>query len=285
MDAIRKKMTSLQAETDAALKRAAEMEQIATVANKRAEVNNETVREYLRKTHIIEVNFDETLESLNSTLSKLEVKEVAVSVQEEEIFAMSRRVALLEDELKKTDTKMGVAITDLAKFSQNADFIFKKSKTLEQRNIQDEEIMEQMEGQTREAKRMGDDSDQKLDEMTRRLGVMMEELRRSEERAVQAETTIKELEDELRAVGESMMALEISEEKANTREEKFKDQIKGLLEKLKEAEGRYEYGEMNITKLNHRIDDLEDEIYREKLKIKNLSDDLNDTFDAILTIY
>ena len=26
--------------------------------------------------------------------------------------------------------------------------------------------------------------------------------------------------------------------------------------------GRFEYGEMNITKLNQRIDDIEDEIYR-----------------------
>ena len=33
--------------------------------------------------------------------------------------------------------------------------------------------------------------------------------------------------------------------------------------KLKTAEG-----EMNISKLNQRIDDIEDEIFREKLKIK-----------------
>ena len=46
---------------------------------------------------------------------------------------------------------------------------------------------------------------------------------------------------------------------------------------------RYEYGEMNITKLNHRIDDIEDEIYREKLKIKKVSDELSDTFDDMLT--
>nr|ACO12646.1 Tropomyosin [Lepeophtheirus salmonis] len=285
MDSIKKKMQSLQTETNAALSRANEMEKIASNANKKADKNDELVREPHRKTHLIEVTFDETLETLNSTLTKLEEKEVSLAIQEEEIFAMARRLALLEDEQKKTDQKIGVVITDLAKFSQTADSIFRKSKQLEQRNIQDEEIMEQMEGQTREAKRMGDDSDQKLDEMTRRLGVMMEELRRSEERAEQAETTIKELEDELRAVGESMMALEISEEKANTREERFKDQIKALLEKLKGAEGRYEYGEMNITKLNHRVDDLEDEIYREKLKIKNISDDLDDTFDAIMTRY
>merc|ERR1711993_230091 len=61
-------------------------------------------------------------------------------------------------------------------------------------------------------------------------------------------------------------------------EEKLKDKILNLLDRFKVAEARYEYGEMNITKLNHRIDDIEDEIYREKLKIKKVSDELNDTF-------
>jgi len=48
---------------------------------------------------------------------------------------------------------------------------------------------------------------------------------------------------------------------------------------------RAEYGEMNITKLNIRIDDIEDEIVREKLKIKHVSDELSDTFDDMLTRY
>ena len=57
------------------------------------------------------------------------------------------------------------------------------------------------------------------------------------------------------------------------------------MERLKIAEARYEYGEMNITKLNHRIDDIEDEIYREKLKIKKVSDELSETFDDMLDNY
>merc|ERR1711988_1917062 len=47
---------------------------------------------------------------------------------------------------------------------------------------------------------------------------------------------------------------------------------------------RFEYGEMNITKLQ-RIDDIEDEIYREKLKIKKVADELGDTFDDMLAHY
>jgi hypothetical protein len=48
---------------------------------------------------------------------------------------------------------------------------------------------------------------------------------------------------------------------------------------------RFEYGEMNITKLNQKIDNIEDEIYREKLKIKKCADELGDTFDDMLSNY
>ena len=94
-----------------------------------------------------------------------------------------------------------------------------------------------------------------------------------------------ELEDELSSVGENMKQLEISAEKAQQREEKLKEQIHALITKLKAAEARYEYGEMNITKLNQRIDDIEDEIYREKIKIKKVADELGDTFDDMLAHY
>merc|ERR1712025_537124 len=109
--------------------------------------------------------------------------------------------------------------------------------------------------------------------------------KRATERAELAEGKLRDVEQELEAVGESMKQLEISAEKAQEREEKLKDKIHQLMDRLKHAEARYEYGEMNITKLNHRIDDIEDEIYREKLKIKKVSDELNDTFDDMLTNY
>merc|ERR1712173_567039 len=125
----------------------------------------------------------------------------------------------------------------------------------------------------------------KLDELTRKLGVQEDECKRAAERAELAEGKLKDVEQELETVGENMKRLEISAEKATEREEKLKDKIHQLLERFKHGEARYEYGEMNITKLNHRIDDIEDEIYREKLKIKKVSDELNETFDDMLDHY
>merc|ERR1712113_591442 len=137
----------------------------------------------------------------------------------------------------------------------------------------------------RQTIKMASDNEQKLDELNRKLGVQEEELKRAIDRAELAEKKLKEIEEELQMVGENMKQLEMSAEKAVEREEKLKDKIMSIQQKYKVAEGRFEYGEMNITKLNQRIDDIEDEIYREKLKIKKVADELGDTFDDMLAHY
>ena len=86
-------------------------------------------------------------------------------------------------------------------------------------------------------------------------------------------------------VGENMKHLEKSSSDALEREEKLIDKIFQLQQKYKAAEARFEYGEMNITKLNHKIDEIEDKIYREKMKIKKCSDQLDETFDEMINHY
>ena len=74
-------------------------------------------------------------------------------------------------------------------------------------------------------------------------------------------------------------------EKAGQREEQLKDKILHIRLKCKSYEARYEYGEMNITKLNQQIYDMEEEILREKMKIKKVSDELADTFEDMMANY
>merc|ERR1712145_25346 len=143
--------------------------------------------------------------------------------------------------------------------------------------MNNEVVIEDLDKNLRATTKMASDNEQKLDELSRKLGVQEAELKRGIERAELAEKNLKGVEDELESVGENMKTLEKSSEKALEREEKLKDKILQLQHKFKAAEARFEYGEMNITKLNHRIDDIEDEIYREKLKTKKCSDELSDT--------
>merc|ERR1712013_676415 len=130
----------------------------------------------------------------------------------------------------------------------------------------------------REARRIGTDNEMKYDNLARSLSMMEDELKNAEARVIV-------IEDELQTIGENQEQLEVSEEKARRREEKYQEQIKQINIRLKQAEARSEYAEMNISKLHLRIDELEDEIIREKLKINAVSGQLDDTFNEMLNKY
>ena len=82
----------------------------------------------------------------------------------------------------------------------------------------------------------------------------------------------------MRVVGNNLKSLEVSEEKANQREESYKEQIKALTAKLKQAEARAEFAERSVQKLQKEVDRLEDEAVHEKEKFKAISDELDQTF-------
>merc|ERR1712219_90247 len=166
-------------------------------------------------------------------------------------------------------------VTKLAVTSKDADNVLKGVKVFESKCMNNEVSIEELDKNLRATVKMASDNEQKLDELSRKLGVQEAELKRAVERAELAEKNLKDIEEQL----------ETSAEKALEREEKLVEKIYNLQSKYKVTEARFEYGEMNITKLNQRIDDIEDEIYREKLKIKKCSDELNDTFDDMLANY
>merc|ERR1712228_548314 len=99
--------------------------------------------------------------------------------------------------------------------------------------------LEELDKNLRATIKMGVDNEQKLDELSRKLGVQESELKRGLERAEMGEKNLKGIEEELETVGENMKQLE---------------KILSLQNKYKITEARFEYGEMNITKLNQRID-------------------------------
>ena len=96
------------------------------------------------------------------------------------------------------------------------------------------------------------------------------------------EKKIIDLEEELRVVGQNLQQLEVSEEKALQREENYQNQMRNLMEALKAAENKEENALMNIQRLNIRIDQIEEDLLNEKLRIKHISDDLDSTFTSML---
>merc|ERR1711936_1178188 len=156
----------------------------------------------------------------------------------------------MEEEDKKSADTLCTTVTKLALTSKAADNVLKTVKVVENTCLNNEVTIEELDKNLRSTIKMALDNEQKLDELSRKLGVQEAELKRGLERA---------------ELAENMKQLEKSAEKALEREEKLVEKILSLQNKYKVTEARFEYGEMNITKLNQRIDDIEDEIYREKL--------------------
>merc|ERR1719245_2368967 len=155
----------------------------------------------------------------------------------------------MEEEAKKAEENLAGTVTKLATCSKEADNILKKVKIVENKCMNNEVTIEEYDKNLRQTTKMASDNEQKLDELSRKLGVQEDELKRAIDRAELAETKLKGIEEELQTVGENMKSLEKSAEKAVEREEKLKDKILSIQQKYKAAEGRFEYGEMNITKL------------------------------------
>ena len=83
-------------------------------------------------------------------------------------------------------------------------------------------------------------------------------------------------------VGQNQQTLEVGEEKSLEREDVLLKQIKELMNKLKLADTRSENSEMDISRLNIRIDKVEEDLITEKAKIKQVSDDLNAVFEDLM---
>merc|ERR1711892_1210306 len=100
----------------------------------------------------------------------------------------------------------------------------------------------------------------------------------AEERGDVGEFKIVELEEELRVVSNNLKSLEVAEEKSNAREKSYKETIKVLSAKLKQAEARAEFAEKSVQKLQKEVDRLEDELVAEQEKFKAVTEELEQTF-------
>ncbi len=204
----------------------------------------------------MEGKYDTCSEDLFHVTTRLEDKEKVLSTAEADVANLSRRILLVEDEVQRSEERLGKAVKDLCTESQRADNTIRSRQRLEQEQTMHEESIDTIESQLKEARFMLSESERKYEDISRKLGRMESDLERSNERAEAGENKIIQLEDELKVVGNNLQQLEVAEEKANKREEAYQKQIHDLMERLKAAETRAENAEMNIQRLNIRVDQV-----------------------------
>jgi len=278
-------MQAIKAETDEMYAKINEIQESTRDANADSDRFDADIRDTGKKVQKFETNLEEIMEKLMQSQAKMDEAEKEFKDKDDDVNAQSRRVLLLEQECTVSVEKLATTVLKLANMSKDADTIIKGCRHWESNTMNNEVEIETTDNNLREARKIASDNEMKYDNLARSLAMMEDELKRAGERVKLADEKVQLINDELGAIGENQKQLEVSEEKARSREEKYQDQIKQIQARLKQAESRSEYAEMNISKLHLRIDDLEDEIIREKMKINAVSSQLDDTFNEMLNKY
>merc|ERR1712038_1696775 len=284
MDSIKKKMEKLSNETADAESRIAHFEEIKAQNEAEADKFEEQVRNIQKKMQAMESAFDVCTEDLFNQTVKLEEMEKKAGNAEGDVSSLRSRLILLQENNEKQEDRLAKATLELAGACMRADQSVRKRTELENAVSSNEETIDNLDKQLSESKITLSDSENKFDDISRKLATLEADAQRGNERAEGAEKKITDIEEELRVVGANMQQLEIGEEKTIAREEGSQNEILELMYKLKRSEYRGEQAEMNIQRLNVRIDQVEEDLLNEKYKIKKISDDLNQTFEDMINM-
>merc|ERR1719427_2475127 len=210
----------------------------------------------------MESQFDVCTEDLFNQTVKLEEMEKKAGNAESEVSALRGRSILLQENNEKQEERLAKSTLELAGACLRADSNVRKRIELENGVSSNEESIDGLDKQLVESKFTLAASESKFDDISRKLATLEADSARGNERADAAEKKISDIEEEL----------EVGEEKTIHREEALQSEIMELRNKLKASEYRGEQAEMNIQRLNVRIDQVEEDLLAEKMKIKKISD-------------
>jgi len=154
-------------------------------------------------------------------------------------------------------------------------------KVLENRLATDDERMNGLEAQLKEATGAAEEADRKYEEVAKKLSQVETDTEMAEDRAASGDSKILELEEELKVVGSNLTSLQVSEDKARQRENNYQIQIKNLAAKMKQAEARAEFAEKTVLKLQREVIRIEDDTLNEQEKFKAITAELDQTFSEM----
>ena len=279
MDAIKKKMEKLANETNDAEIRIAHFEEVKAANELEADKFEEQLRVVQKKIQNMESSYDVCIEDLFNQTVKLEGMEKKAGNAEGEVSGLRGRLILLQENNEKQEDRLCKSTLELAGACKRADQSVRQRIELENGVSSNEESIDNLDKQLGEAKITLSDSENKYEDISRKLATLESDAIRGNERAEGAEKKISNIEEELKVVGQNLQTLEVGEEKTILREEKSQEEIMELIYKLKRSEYRGEQADMHIQRLNVRIDQVEEDLLTEKYKIKKISDEVNQTFE------
>merc|ERR1712111_282275 len=269
---------AMKVEKDNLCDRCDEVEQKMKEALIRRDKAEEEFTELNMKSKTLEIDLDKFAEKLEKQIMAQEAKEAQVLAAEAEFNRLNRRVQELDEDLEITEQKYVLAIQKYDKSATAADDSDRMAKVLQNRATEDEAKLVGLSDELKKAQHRAEEADKKYDEAQKKMVEAEAKLEVDGERADVSEFKIIELEEELKVVANNLKSLEVSEDKANQREDFYKTEIKRLTGKLKQSETRAEFAEKSVVKLQKEVDRLEDELVGEQDKFKAITEELDATF-------
>merc|ERR1719394_33108 len=144
-----------------------------------------------------------------------------------------------------------------------------------------EERIDSLEGQIATASEVALVSTRNQEEISRKLAMTQVELDRTNEKAIEYEAKIQELEEQLNIVGQNMKTLELSETNALKRHEDYEEKIRDLTLNLKFTEIQAAAAEREAAKLQKELDALVEELNEWKEKYQEICVELEQTFNEM----
>ena len=148
----------VQVETDELYTKIQNFEDNIKEANGISDKFDADIRDMSKRTQKLECGLEETMEKLQQSVSKMEEAEKEFKDKDDDVNASTRRIVLMEEELRIQTEKLAITIFKLANMSKDADKIIKGMREWENKTMNNEVEIETMDKQTREAKRIGKDS-------------------------------------------------------------------------------------------------------------------------------
>ena len=145
-----------QVETDDLYKKIEDMEQFTKDTNKESDKFDADIRDASKKVQKQETSLEETMEKLQQSASKMEEAEKEFKDKDDDVNAAARRCVLMEEEVRINTEKLASTVHKLANMSKDADKIVKGMREWENKTMNNEVEIEELDKNMRSARSIGE---------------------------------------------------------------------------------------------------------------------------------
>jgi len=281
MEAIRKKMLSLKGSKEASADTEKSLQNRVVELNNLLKARDDEILQLGKKMMKVENQLDDAVEGNARAVLALEEAEKEQLINEEEVSSLQRRCSLLDTDLVTTENRLAVESAKLAEAAAAAEAVEIHRKTLESTSFINDEKIDSLDERIITAQGIALISTRNHEEAGRKLAMTQVELDRTNEKAIESEGKIQELEEQLNVVGQNMKTLELSETNALKKHEGYEEKIRDLTLNLKFTEIQAAAAEREAAKMQQELDLLVTELNDWKERYQEICVELEQTFNEM----